>query len=100
MQSRDVNINASDICPVVTDTSADGINGGKNGGRICWAISGTFTDKSKGILAKKRFSCMTCDFFKLVEDQEGFIGLMILKPDQKIHMKSSFLIRAKSNHNQ
>ena len=85
MQSGDVNINASDICPVITNTSADGLNGGKNGGRICWAIAGTFADKSKGIPAKNRFSCMTCDFFKLVEEQESFIALSLLKPGLKIH---------------
>jgi hypothetical protein len=81
MQSGDANINASDICPVMTNTSADGINGGKNGGRICWAIAGTFADKSKGIPV----SCITCDFFKLVEEQESFIALSLLKPGLKIH---------------
>ena len=29
-------------CPASIDTSLDGLNEGKNGGRICWAISGTF----------------------------------------------------------
>ncbi len=30
------------VCPAATDISADWINGGKNGGRICWAIVGVF----------------------------------------------------------
>jgi len=31
-----------DLCPSSIDISADGLNDGKNGGRICWAIAGTF----------------------------------------------------------
>jgi len=30
------------VCPAVVDTSSNGLNGGKNGGRMCWAITGTF----------------------------------------------------------
>ncbi len=29
------------ICPATTNTSANGFNGGKNGGRICWTIAFT-----------------------------------------------------------
>ena len=43
-----------DVCPAVTKTSANGINGGKNGGRICWAIEGTLcNEKIKGTFAKE-----------------------------------------------
>ncbi len=71
------------ICPAVTDTSAIGLNGGKNGGRICWAVAGTFCDgEVQGTFAKKRGSCMTCDFFKTVEVEEGFGKFKGLKPGQ------------------
>jgi hypothetical protein len=30
------------VCPAAADSSSDGVNGGKNGGRICWALAGTF----------------------------------------------------------
>jgi len=30
------------VCPAVVDSEVDGVNGGKNGGRCCWAIVGTF----------------------------------------------------------
>ncbi len=44
-------------CPASTDTSANGLNEGKNGGRICWAISGTFCGgKIGGFYAKKQLS--------------------------------------------
>jgi serine/threonine protein kinase len=59
------------ICPAVLDHSFDGTNGGKNGGRICWAVAGTFCDGEKqGPFYTKRDSCMKCDFFQLVRRQE------------------------------
>ncbi len=30
------------LCPAAADPSFDGINSGKCGGRICWAVAGTF----------------------------------------------------------
>ncbi len=30
------------ICPAAADSSFDGLNRGKNAGRICWAVAGTF----------------------------------------------------------
>ncbi len=60
------------ICPAAIDASADGLNGGKNGGRICWTISGTFCKKKiQGFFAKKQLSCRSCSFFKKVKEEEG-----------------------------
>ncbi len=77
-----VRVNEEGICQATTDTSAYGLNGGKNGGRICWAIVGRFFGNSLGTCAKDRFSCMTCDFFELVEKEEGVANFVILKPGQ------------------
>ncbi len=66
------NVPESRVCKASIDTSADGVNNGKNGGRICWAISGTFCgDKIQGRFAKKLLSCRSCDFFHKVRDEEG-----------------------------
>jgi len=66
------NIDTLGICPATTDTSADGSNGGKNGGRICWAISGTYCHKKmQGLFAKTQLSCRSCIFFKKVKEEEG-----------------------------
>ncbi len=55
------------VCPAATDTSFDGINHGLNGGRVCWAIAGTFCEgKIQGAFADKRHSCVKCNFFKMV----------------------------------
>ncbi|MBR9979425.1 MAG: protein kinase, partial [Desulfatitalea sp.] len=60
------------ICPAASDQSFDGINDGKCGGRICWAISGTFCDGcSQGTFAEKRATCLNCDFYQMVLSEEG-----------------------------
>ena len=63
------------VCPAAIDAASDGTNSGKNGGRYCWAITGTFCGgKVQGSFAQKQISCMTCDFFKLVRDEGKSVG--------------------------
>ena len=70
-------------CPAATDTSADGLNGGKNGGRVCWAISGTFCSGNvQGRFAQERNSCLTCDFFQRVCGEEDDNHFVLLPPSQ------------------
>ena len=68
-------------CPAAILSSSNGRNGGSNGGRICWAITGTFCGGIvQGTFAHKQLSCMNCDFFKLVkneEKQEGKFELQV-----------------------
>lgn len=60
------------VCPASTEVRVNGINGGKNGGRACWAIAGTMCHgKINGSFALKLGACITCDFFKLVAREEG-----------------------------
>lgn len=60
------------VCPAVTDKTAHGKNSGQNGGRMCWAVAGTFCGgKVQGTFAQKQLSCMTCEFFKQVKTEEG-----------------------------
>ncbi len=66
-----INTAKLDICPASTDTSADGLNDGKNGGRICWSIAGTLRIEGQRIPARNLVSCLICDFFKLVKKEEG-----------------------------
>ena len=59
------------VCPAAVDSSFDGINRGINGGRVCWAIAGTFCEgELQGAFADKRNSCVKCSFFKMVNSQE------------------------------
>ena len=63
---------ACDSCPARHDLSYDDINSGKNGGRVCWAVSGTCCKSdSEGNYKDKRSQCMACDFYKLVVKEEG-----------------------------
>ena len=65
-------VNELEYCPTATDTSLNGINGGKNGGRCCWRVAGTFCNgKIQGTYASKIVNCIECDFFKKVKEEEG-----------------------------
>ncbi|MDM8522438.1 protein kinase [Desulfococcaceae bacterium HSG8] len=60
------------ICPAAADSSFNGLNRGKNAGRICWAVAGTFCGgEIQGSFADKRKSCMRCNFFKQIREEEG-----------------------------
>jgi methyl-accepting chemotaxis protein len=60
------------VCPASTDARADGINGGRNGGRACWAVAGTLCGgKKQGSFSEKIGNCMTCKFYNQVFQQQG-----------------------------
>ncbi len=60
------------ICPAATYNNTDGVNGGTNGGRICWSIVGTLGSGSQRRQAPWfLLSCIACDFFQLVRKEEG-----------------------------
>ena len=60
------------VCPASTQTKAHGMNSGKNGGRTCWALTGTLCGgKAQGSFAEKVGNCMACEFYKLVSEEEG-----------------------------
>ncbi len=59
------------VCPVTTAEKYDGVNRGKNAGRFCWFVAGTFCDgEVQGTWARKFGSCLECPFFRLVEREE------------------------------
>jgi hypothetical protein len=60
------------VCPASTEERVDGLNCGKNGGRVCWATAGTLCGgKVQGTFAGKLASCMKCEFFQLVIGEEA-----------------------------
>jgi len=67
-------------CPAATATACDGINGGVNAGRLCWAITGTLcSDEVEGTFAEKSECCEQCPFFRRVKYEEG-CHFQLLKP--------------------
>jgi hypothetical protein len=60
------------ICHASTEEKLDGIHGGKNAGRTCWAVAGTMCDGvPQGTFAKKIGICNNCDFYRKVRTEEG-----------------------------
>jgi len=59
------------ICPAAIEAQTDGVNSGRNGGRACWAISGTMCGgKVQGTYAAKIGNCLNCDFYQTVQQEE------------------------------
>ncbi|MCP4897114.1 MAG: hypothetical protein GY906_09095 [bacterium] len=59
------------VCPAAEEHRADGINGGVNGGRACWAVAGTFCGgKVQGEFASKLDNCMSCNFYESVVEEQ------------------------------
>jgi len=56
---------------VSLSTEWDGVNGGQNAGRFCWAVVGTFRrDTPQGTHAEEVRNCIGCRFFKQVQNEE------------------------------
>mgnify|MGYP000034152807 FL=1 len=60
--------------------AVNGINKGRNGGRSCWALTGTMSgpaEKVQGSFARLlRNSCYDCEFYEqvMIEEQDDFEG--------------------------
>jgi two-component sensor histidine kinase len=59
-------------CPAATDSVSNGVNSGKNAGRICWTVPDTKCfNIPMGQFDEKRETCFSCGFFQLVRKEEG-----------------------------
>lgn len=60
------------ICPASVEKRLDGIHGGKNAGRACWAVTGTMRGgKRQGSAYQKFRDCMKCPFYRALKREEG-----------------------------
>jgi len=60
------------VCPAASFTPADGFAGGKNGGRACVYVTGTFC--SGTILGTRKDmtkNCIACEFYRLLKLEHG-----------------------------
>jgi len=65
-------VGAFGVCPAAAARRLDGINDGRNGGRACWAVAGTYCDGSvQGSYAAKAQGCVKCHFYIQVCDDQG-----------------------------
>jgi len=59
------------VCPTTIETALDGLHGGHNAGRACWAVAGTFCGgEPKGTFANKLKDCTRCDFHQSIIKEE------------------------------
>jgi hypothetical protein len=59
------------VCPAAVAENLNGLHGGTNGGRACWFVVGTLCNgEVQGTYVKKYRSCIYCDFFKTVKEEE------------------------------
>lgn len=60
------------VCPAAAERRLDGVNGGRNGGRACWAVAGTLcSDELQGSHATKVQRCHACELYLAVCAEEG-----------------------------
>ncbi|MEW6600211.1 MAG: two-CW domain-containing protein [Nitrospirota bacterium] len=77
---NDTNVSGLGSCPVAKDFSSNGINGGKNGGRICWDIPHTLCEGTvQHNFSLKAVSCVSCEVFIRVKSEEGSGNFSLLK---------------------
>jgi hypothetical protein len=70
-------------CPACNESLLNGIHGGMNGGRACWAINGTLCGGTRQKrFDKKQNMCRSCTFFQNVQREESadhILGLDFLR---------------------
>ena len=67
------------VCPAATESKVNGIHGGKNGGRCCWAVARTFCKGAvQGTFALKYENCRICSFYQQVIKESSRNGSFIL----------------------
>ena len=77
------------VCPAASAATHNGINSGKNAGRICWAVAGTLCGgRVHCEQAVREVSCMACKFFKKVKNEQGFYAFTLLIPSQMCRQNS------------
>ncbi len=64
------------VCPAAMETRLNGINRGKNAGRACWAVAGTFCGVEPDSSVATDTGCEHCEVYSRVQAEEGhrFVG--------------------------
>ena len=84
-------VDALGICPAATRQDADGINGGENAGRACWAIDGTLCNgEVQACASDKLFKCLSCDFYLSVLVEERPVDMMLSSVASKMRHQVSW----------
>lgn len=72
-------VESEGLCAAAEAISLNGLNEGTNGGRLCWAVAGSFCGNAqRGRFAKDLPSCLSCEFFQRVRLESSPFTLMKL----------------------
>jgi GAF domain-containing protein len=80
-----------EVCPAALDETSDRVNRGERAGRICWTVADTLCSGGPmGRFVEKREACFSCDFFRLVQQEEGdsfrlFLLAQGVRGSQRLH---------------
>lgn len=70
------NADTRGVCPIAAETVANGLNGGINGGRLCWVIvENNYKDRVKCSDIHRGEFCFQCEFRYKVKMQEGLLNI-------------------------
>ena len=72
------NVSELGVCPISIYEKLDGIHGGINGGRCCWAIYGacyTKTERPQNFNEHIKM-CNKCDFYALIHKTEEILVII------------------------
>lgn len=70
------NADESGVCPVASERSANGLNGGVNGGRICWIIAeNCCINNGRNPHMSQEDCCFQCEFRYRVTQDEGLLNV-------------------------
>ncbi len=74
------------ICLAAVDESSHGLNGGTNGGRICWTVTGHFSEARKVRCRPARDipTCTSCLFFKKVLREQTISRFILTQEDESV----------------
>lgn len=66
------NVSSLGVCPAVNFENADGFCEGKNGGRACAYVAGTFCGGHiQGTVKNKEKECVKCEFYQELKKEHG-----------------------------
>ena len=75
------------VCSAPLAKKYNGVNNGKNAGRLCWYVAGTFCEgKVNGTFCQKLQTCLDCEFYKEVKSEEN--NDFVMDPVAKDYIKS------------
>lgn len=61
------------VCPASTEQRLDGVHDGKNAGRACWVVAGSYSEQKSFhcVFARIYKDCRKCEFYTLAMEEEG-----------------------------